>query len=516
MTSHPRSTPADGAPRTDGGGLDAAPVTARQLVRRLAPSIYIPTVLESAGEMALLPVIPLLAIDLGFSVPQAAALTMIAGIGAVLGPVPVGRIMIAFGARRAIVASGILLTLANVAALLILPGGLDGTPEHLHRVALVTLLVIMAATSQVWSLGRQSYLGTELPAHLRARGMTTFGGMIRAGQVVGPLLGAVVLALGHEAWVFGLFALLSASATTMVALFMVPGEERHGSAGEHREHPVDMGDVASESMVRTVGTASDETATSDAGRDEAAPGGDLEAAVARTAAASAPELPPEAPGPRGRAVLARMVSVGAGVTPIVMGRINRPVIVPLLGAALGLDPLSISIVFGIAAVVEIIMFVPAGTVMDTKGRAAVAVPCSLVMGVGYVLLAVLAPALAGGSYLGTLAALVVPCMLIAVGNGLGSGIVMTLGVDVSPERGRTRYLAWWNTVIGVGRLTAPLLVSAITLVAPVAVAGAVSGALCLAGAGWLARVLPGITPEPGGPRSPDGDPAAGSPAERSS
>lgn len=453
------------------------------MVRRLAPSVYVPTVLESAGEMALLPVIPLLALRLGFSESAAAALTIIAGIGAVLGPVPVGRLMIAVGARRAIVTSGVLLTLANVAALVILPGGLDGSPEHVHRVALVVLLVIMAATSQVWSLGRQSYLGTELPTHLRARGMTTFGGMIRAGQVVGPLLGAIVLALGHEAWVFGLFAVLAASATLMVALFMVPGEGSGRPLPGHREHPA----TSAEAEIDVGAVTGGDTP------------GEFEAEVARTAAAAAPELPPDPPGPTGRAVLAKMLSVGLGVTPIVMGRINRPVIVPLLGAALGLDSLSVSIVFGIAAVVEIIMFVPAGTVMDRRGRAAVAVPCSLVMGAGYVLLAVLAPTLGGGSYLAALAALVVPCMLIAVGNGLGSGIVMTLGVDVSPERGRTRYLAWWNTVIGVGRLTAPLLVSAITLVAPVAVAGAVSGALCLAGAGWLARVLPGLTPESGGP-----------------
>src|SRR5690606_42147486 len=53
-----------------------------------------------------------------------------------------------------------------------------------------------------------------------------------------------------------------------------------------------------------------------------------------------------------------------------------------------------------------------------------------------------------------LVALLVPSLLIGLGNGLGSGIVMTLGIDVSPVHGRTRYLAWWNTMLGAGRLAA--------------------------------------------------------------
>jgi len=433
------------------------------VLRALIPSIYAPTVLEAAGEAALLPVIPLLARHLGFSVPAAAALAMIAGLGAVLGPIPTGRLMMRVGARRAIIASGLALAVSNVVALVVVGDGLQGHAGPGHRLALVIALIVMAATGQVWQLGRQSFLGTELPPELRARGMTTFGGMLRIGQVIGPLLGAVVVSLGHDAWVFGLFAVMTTSATIMVAVFMVPGE--------------------------TAGAAADETAREDAERAL-----DEEVEKVAEASAPAPDLAEQDRSRDGRTVLARMVRVGLGVTPIMMGRINRPLIVPLLGDALALDASTISVIFGIAAVLEIVMFIPAGSIMDRRGRAAVAVPCSLIMGVGYVLLSVLAPTIGTRSPGWALVALLAPCLLIAVGNGLGSGIVMTLGIDVSPERGRTRYLSWWNTVIGVGRLTAPLLVAGIALVAPVAVAGVVSGVLCLAGSGWLARVLPGVVP----------------------
>jgi MFS family permease len=177
-----------------------------------------------------------------------------------------------------------------------------------------------------------------------------------------------------------------------------------------------------------------------------------------------------------------------------MARVNRPTIVPLLGLALGVDAGTISVVFGISAVLDIALVVPAGVLMDRYGRAAVAVPCSVVMGVGFVALGVLALTVGDLGAGWAVFALLVPSLLIAMGNGLGSGIVMTLGIDVCPAHDRTRYLAWWNTLIGSGRLAAPLIVAGITLVAPVAVAGLASGALCLVGGAVLWRVLPGFTP----------------------
>jgi MFS family permease len=417
----------------------------RQVIRSLIPPVYAPSLLEAAGENALMPVIPLLAVALGFSVPQAAALTLIFGVASVLGPIPAGKLMTRVGSRAALVTTGSLLVLTNLVALVVLGSGLQDTPGTEHRVLLIVVLVVMATNSQVWALGRQSYLGTAIPAPMRARGMTLFGGMLRIGQVIGPLLGAVVMSLGHQAWVFGLFAVLSASATIMVAFFMIPGEQAAEAAKrtEQRTHRPER----TEARKRLT-----------------------------------------------RGILSRMLLVGLAIAPVMMARVNRPTIVPLLGLALGVDAGTISVVFGISAGLDIALVVPAGVLMDRYGRAAVAVPCSVVMGVGFVALGVLALTVGDLGAGWAVFALLVPSLLIAMGNGLGSGIVMTLGIDVCPAHDRTRYLAWWNTLIGSGRLAAPLIVAGITLVAPVAVAGLASGALCLVGGAVLWRVLPGFTP----------------------
>ena len=422
----------------------AAERTTAQVMRQLVPSVYVPTLLEFSGNSALMPVVPLMALSLGFGVPQAAALSLVFGIFSFIGPIPAARLISRCGARASLVATGVVLVLSNVVAYLLITPGLSGDPTLRHRVALLVALVVMAACSQVWTLGRQAYLGSTLPPSMRARGMTTFGGMIRIGQVVGPLLGAALLGLGQDSIVFLLYAVTTAAATVMVGVFLPIGERREASRA-----------------VR-----------SSAGRSPLRRRLD-------------------------RAVLVRMISIGCGIAPVMISRVNRPVIVPLLGAALGLDSTLISLVFGASAVLEILMVIPAGVLMDRFGRAAVAVPCGLTMGVGYVLLAVLAQTLGGEGQTAALVALLVPSALIALGNGLGSGIVMTLGIDVSPVHGRTGYLAWWNTLMGAGRLVAPLVVSGVTLVAPVAAAGAAPGVLCLAGGLWLLRALPRLTPSGG-------------------
>lgn len=421
------------------------PRTPAQVLRSLTPSVYAPSLLEFMGLAALMPVVPLLARDLGFSIPQAAALSMIFGLASFLGPIPAGRLISRIGARRALVISGVLLVVANLAAFLMLDPALGGGGDLTHRLLLIGVLLVMAASTQVWQFGRQFYLGTALPPSMRARGMTLFGGVIRLGEVIGPLLGAVVMAVGSMAWVFLLFALTAAAGTVMIALFLPPGET--GPAPSRRR-----GERRPRSQAR---------------------------------------------GRLDRAVLRRMVAVGLGISPVMMARVNRPVIVPLLGDSLGLDPVWISIVFGVSAALEILLVLPAGSLMDRFGRAAVAVPCALLMGAGFLLLAVLGIALQGQGTGPALVALLVPSLLIGLGNGLGSGLVMTLGIDVSPVYDRATYLAWWNTMLGAGRLAAPLIVTGVTLVAPVAVAGAATGAICVAGGIWLTRVLPRVTPSGG-------------------
>lgn len=175
--------------------------------------------------------------------------------------------------------------------------------------------------------------------------------------------------------------------------------------------------------------------------------------------------------------LRTLLSVGSAVVLISGARALRITLLPLWADHLGISAATTSLVFGAAALVEIALFYPAGWLMDRHGRTAVAVPVVVLLGIG-----VLALPLTSGVLGFTALAL-----LMAVGNGLGSGIVMTLGADTAPEQGRAQYLGGFRLTGDVGAAGGPLLVSALALLMPLAVVCVSLGGACLVGSGWVAH-----------------------------
>lgn len=219
----------------------------------------------------------------------------------------------------------------------------------------------------------------------------------------------------------------------------------------------------------------------------------LAAVTSAAAGALALVLPrPEAVGPdaaRGRPggqlrvldVLRRhrRVLVGLGSAVVVVGAVRglRSSVLPLWSEQVGLDASQTSLVFAIAGLVDALLFYPAGLVMDRFGRTWVAVPVVAAVGVGLLLLPL------ATAFWPVLAVAV----LMAVGNGMGAGVAMTLGADVAPTEGRSQFLGGWRLAGDVGATGGPLLVSALAWAAPLAVACLVTGGLALLGAGWVAR-----------------------------
>ncbi|WP_232678646.1 MFS transporter [Nocardioides sp. R-C-SC26] len=168
-------------------------------------------------------------------------------------------------------------------------------------------------------------------------------------------------------------------------------------------------------------------------------------------------------------------TVGVAVLIIGISRSIRPIVVPLWAEQLGIQASAISLMLAVAAAVDLVFFLPGGWLMDRRGRAVVAVPVVATVAAACLLLP-----LTGGVVTVTLAAL-----LIAVGNGLGSGVVMTLGADSAPALGRAQFLGGWRLLADLGNAIGPLLVSAVAAVAPLAAALVVVGAILTVGTGWV-------------------------------
>jgi MFS family permease len=382
--------------------------------RRIALPAFGPSLLFGLGEGAILPIIPLMARELGASVPMAALVVGLIAIGSLLNNIPASLITMRWGERGAIVAAGLWSALGMALCVL---------TSHLGLFAAGCLMVGMSQA--VYNLARQSWMTEAVPVIYRARALSTLGGVMRIGMFIGPFLGAAAV---HA---FGL-----------AAAFGV------GIAG-------------------VLGAAA--------------------------IGARVPDLPapPIVPGqaPRAAPTIAStlrdhrrvFLTLGIGVLLVSAVRSSRQVVIPLWADHLALGPAVASLIYGLAGGIDMLVFYPAGKLMDHKGRRWVAVPSMLIMGTALLLMP-----LTTGFY-----TLLVAALAIGFGNGIGSGLIMTLGADHSPRHGRAHFLGVWRLMSDIGGSCGPALVSLLAGSLSLAAGIAVTGLIAYAAAGVLAHWIPG-------------------------
>ena len=128
-----------------------------------------------------------------------------------------------------------------------------------------------------------------------------------------------------------------------------------------------------------------------------------------------------------------------------------------------------------------LLFYPAGKVMDQKGTRWVAVPSMVIMGA-----ALLAMPFTTG-----FTTLLLASLAIGFGNGIGSGMIMTLGANHSPRHGRAHFLGVWRLMSDVGSSCGPVLLSFLAGSLSLASGIAAIGLMAWAAAGALGRWVPG-------------------------
>jgi MFS family permease len=165
-------------------------------------------------------------------------------------------------------------------------------------------------------------------------------------------------------------------------------------------------------------------------------------------------------------------------------RAARQTVLPLWAEHLGLGAEQTSLIFGIAGAVDMALFYPSGKVMDQFGRLSIAVPSMLVLGGAMIALPLTRGAVS----------LTVVAMIMSLGNGIGSGMMMTLGADAAPADGRTRFLAVWRLFNDSGNAAGPVVVSLVATAASLGVGVVAIGSVGLFAAAALGRWVPRYSP----------------------
>jgi hypothetical protein len=81
-------------------------------------------------------------------------------------------------------------------------------------------------------------------------------------------------------------------------------------------------------------------------------------------------------------------------------------------------------------------------------------------------------------------------VLLGFGNGISSGVNMTLGADLAPAVGRAEFLGVWRVLGDIGTAGGPLAVAGVTAALTLGDASVTVGVLGLAAAAYVARFVP--------------------------
>lgn len=288
---------------------------------------------------------------------------------------------------------------------------------------LVIGVLVFGASASVFMLARQKYLTEAVPVMYRARALSTLGGVMRVGVFAGPFLGAAAI---------GQWGMRSAYLVCAGALVLA------GVLGASLQD-LEVDDATQGARVTVREVLHDHKRV--------------------------------------------FLTIGLGVLLISAVRASRQAVIPLWADHLGMNAGQASIVYGIAGGVDMLVFYPAGKLMDLRGRRWVTVPSMIVMGLS--LLAIPFTNEAVGFT-------IVSCVL-GFGNGIGAGMVMTLGADFSPDLGRAQFLGIWRELSDLGAVGGPALLSGVTAALALGPAIAATGLVGLLAAAVLWKYVPAKT-----------------------
>ena len=161
-------------------------------------------------------------------------------------------------------------------------------------------------------------------------------------------------------------------------------------------------------------------------------------------------------------------------------RATRQLLVPLFGVMVGLELATIGLIYSIAALADVSLSYPVGIAMDRWGRKWTGVPSIA----GFVIGLAMLP-FAEGFW-----TLLAAALMLGVGNGLSTGLVMIIGMDLSPLVQRGQFLGVWKLIGDFGWVGGPLLAGLLVEAFSLAAASLFAGALGVLGGLVLLFLVP--------------------------
>ncbi|TFD27287.1 MFS transporter [Cryobacterium lyxosi] len=460
-------------------------------LRSIALTAFLPTLLFSVGEGAIIPLIPLVASDLGATLAIAGVIAAMVMLGELVGDIPSGWVVSRIGERNSMIWASVI-TIGAVIICLTAPNPL---------VLGLGIFLIGIATA-VFALARHAFMTSYVPLVYRARALSTLGGVFRAGWFVGPFLSAALIHLtGSTQAAFWVFIVCCVLAVAMLVILPDPTRNLDASERAVPEQAVPeraapdraVPDRAAPEPPVPEQAVPERAASERAAPEQAVPEGPASATPADVTPPGAAETDAAALAARGlfqtirthRGVLVRL---GTGAALVGAMRASRTVMLPLWAVSIGISAPDTALIIGIAGGIDFVLFYASGQIMDRFGRIWSAVPSMIGLGVGHVALAFTHDLPSNvGWFIGI-------ALFLSLANGIGSGLLMTLGADLAPQRYPAPFLGAWRFTADFGSAAAPLALAGITALASLSIASGIVGVFGLFGAVLLSRYIPRFAP----------------------
>lgn len=390
--------------------------TVRLLRHPLTMILHVPGLFFAISMGMMGPILPLYAADFEVSYALVGLVLAAAALGGLIGDLPAGLVLRRTGRKRAMVLGLVVSALATAALF------------WTQSIWVVILLRLVTGLGHaLFGVARHTYMADSIKIEQRGRILAVLAGVFRLGRLIGPLTAGLIatqFSLRTPFLLYGGLVLLAAGCVWVA----MP-----------RQDPVEK-----------------------AAQDHA-----------------------QAVGPSLWVMLREqyriLTTAGAGQILAQATRSGWNTIIPLYGRdMLGLDVGQIGLVVSILSLVDTIMFVPTGIIMDRWGRKFAVVPSFALQGLGLALIPLV----------GTFSGLVGAAVVIGFGNGLGAGTMMTLGADLAPEDSRGEFLGVWRLIGDTGGTVGPLMIGNVADILALPAAALVAAGMGLAAAAVFGLFVP--------------------------
>ena len=255
--------------------------------------------------------------------------------------------------------------------------------------------LLAGASFALWSISRHAYIASVIPNENRGKALSLFGGLGRIATIIGPLIGGILAQFVSIRAPFFFQAFIAG-----LTLILITTTSRNLEFNDKKSNEGYLIDL------------------------------------------------------RNTFIDNRNAYLTAGMAAVALQflRASREIVIPLWGDNIGLRKDEIGYITTLSFAVDSLMFPIAGFIMDKFGRRYTGIPAFIILGFSLVLIGTVDNPL---MFLTSYSTLILSAIMSGIGNGISSGLVLTIGSDLSPPNNRGGFLGIWRLISDGGGAAGP-------------------------------------------------------------